>query len=361
VDLTPLQDLFNHQGPFLTIHAEVGRGTEDAGQQIDARWTNIRRQLEEAGVGGDLVADLEAKLRDNRHVAGEARMTLVAADGKVVFEDVQAGHSIAPETTELAPLPDLSGWLQQADARVPFVLVVADREGADIDVYRALSDPDHEHREVSGETFHITKVPQGDWAQKQFQQSAENQWKRNAEEVADEVRSIARSHRPALVVLAGEERARSEVAAALDGIQTDVVQVEAGGRAAGSSEEALWAEVRTVLARVLADQQAAVAERLLERSGQGSGAVRGVDEVLDALVQGQVERLVLDLGAARDKRVRPADHPGLTLPESARTAESVPADRLLVAAGAATGADISLLPTAATKGAGVAALLRWDK
>lgn len=361
MDLTPLQDVFNHTGPFLTIHAEVGRGTEDAAQQIDARWTTIRHQLEKEGVGTDLLSELESRLRENPHVSGEARMTVVACEGKVVFSDVQAGHTAAPESTELAPLPDLSGWLQQADAQVPFVLVVADREGADIDVYRALSDPEHEHQQVTGESFHITKVPQGDWAQKQFQQSAENQWKRNAEDVADAVRSLTKSHRPQVVVLAGEERGRSEVAAALDGLQTEVVQVEGGGRAAGSSDEALWADVRRVLARILADQQASIAERLLEKSGQGHGAVRGVDEVLDALVQGQVEHLVLDLDAAREKQVHPADHPGLALPESARTADSVPADRLLVAAGVATGADLSLLPTAATKGAGVAALLRWDE
>ena len=40
--------------------------------------------------------------------------------------------------------------------------------------------------------------------------------------------------------------------------------------------------------------------------------------------------------------------------------EELPADMVLVAAGAATDTELSLLPAEQTKGAGVAALLRWD-
>lgn len=361
MDLRPLQDIYTSNGPFLTVHAEIGRGTEDAAKQIDVRWNAIRQQLEDHGVGADLMGLVESRVRENRHVPGEARLSLVAAEGRVVFEDVRVGHSIAPETTDVGPLPDLSGWLRQADAQVPFVLVVADRKGADIDTYRALTVADHEHTEVAGESYYITKVAQGDWAHPQYQRTAENRWQHNANEVADEVKSLVRAHRPEVIVLAGDERARGDIADALEGVPTDVVHVTAGGRAAGSSEEALWAEVRRVVAHVQAEREAAVAERLLEASGQGRGAARGLADVLDALVQGKAEHLVLDVDAARELEVAPAEHPGIGLPPSALEEKSLPADRVLVAMGAATGTDLSLLPTQATKGAGVAALLRWDQ
>jgi len=58
--------------------------------------------------------------------------------------------------------------------------------------------------------------------------------------------------------------------------------------------------------------------------------------------------------------VDPSDHPGLSLPSSAAGESRLPADQVLVAAGAATDADLSVLPAEQTKGAGVAALLRWD-
>jgi hypothetical protein len=359
MNLDALREVFNHEGPFVTVHAEVGRETEDARQQLDARWTTIRHQLEQEGLDEGLIENIGDRLKENPRVPGEARRTIVAAGQEIVFDDVQPGHSMWPETTEVSPLPDLSGWLHQADAQLPFLLVVADREGADVDFYRAATERTAEHQEVHGETLHITKVPQGDWAQKQFQNRSENVWQKNANDVADLVRSVCRSHRPRVVCLAGDERARADITAALDNLDVELVQINAGGRAAGSSQEALWDEVRTALARITADDEQRVADRLLETSGQGRGAARGLQDVVDALVQGQVDRLVLDLEAARDITVRPQDHPVLTLPVTVGQAE-LPADRVLVAAGAATDAHLSLLPTAQTKGAGVAALLRWD-
>jgi peptide subunit release factor 1 (eRF1) len=223
-----------------------------------------------------------------------------------------------------------------------------------------MSKPNAEHQEVHGSTLHLTKVPQGDWAQKQFQQRAENVWRANAREVADVVRRACADHRPRAVILAGDERARTEIAEALEGVQTDLEQVDAGGRAAGSSSDALWDAVSAVLSRLEAYDEQQITERLLEKSGQGQGAARGLPDVLDALVKGQVERLILDLRAAREHTVRPADHPGLTLPAAAAKEEELPADQVLVAAGAATDAQLSVLPAEQTKGAGVAALLRWD-
>ncbi|HJR39815.1 MAG TPA: Vms1/Ankzf1 family peptidyl-tRNA hydrolase [Nocardioidaceae bacterium] len=358
--LGTIQDLYTRSGPFVTVHMDVSRNTEDAPQQMDARWTTATQDLERAGVDKDLIDRIGERLHQPTDVPGEARRTIVAADGDIVFDDIRAGHSIWPETTVSGPLPDLSGWLHQVDGQVPFVLVLADREGADIEFYRAMSKPDADRQTVEGETLHITKVPQGDWAQKQFQQRSENVWQQNAREVADAVRRLCTEQRPRLVILAGDERARAEISDALENLQCDVEQVTAGGRAPGSSTEALWDEVRQVLARIEAFDEEQVTGQLLEKTGQGSGAARGLPEVLDALVQGKAERLLIDLRAAHDMTVNPADHPGLALPASACNETELPADQVLVAVGAATDAELSVLPAEQTKGAGVAALLRWD-
>jgi len=361
MDLGTLQDVFTHEGPFVSVHIDVSRDTEDARQQVDARWTTIRHQLEHENVDGALVEQIGERVHEQTSVPGEVRRTLVAAKGEIVFDDVRAGHSIWPEGTSTAPLPDLSGWLRQVDGQIPFLLVRADREGASLDFYQGTGRPRPEHRETHGETLHITKVPEGDWAQKQYQQRSENVWKRNAGEVAEVVSSTTAEHRPKVVVLAGDPRARTDIVTALAGHPLDIVQVEAGGRAAGSSEEALWSEVEKVLAAVEASEEKEVVERLLQDTGRQEGAARGLDDVLDALVRGQVDRLVLDLDAAREMTVNPKDHPGLTLPAPAATAGELRADEVLVAAGAATDARLSLLPRALTKGAGVAALLRWEE
>ena len=356
---THLQQLFARPGPFVTVHAEVGRTTEDARQQLEARWTAIRHELEQSGVEADLVEAIGRRFQEPPEVGGEARRTIVAADGEIVLDDVQAGHAVAPEVVDVGVLPDLRGWLALADRQHPFVLVVTDREGADIAFHAGLAATEAEEVAVDGEDLHLRKVPVGGWRQKHFQEGTENTWASNAADVADEVRSGLRSHPAEAVLLAGDDRARHLVAEALGDPQgVPVIHVEAGGRAAGASEDALWEEVRRVLAEVEARADAEVLERLAAAQGQGAAAATGLDDVLTALVRGQVDRLVIDPGAASEETVDPADHPGLALPPG--VAGPLPADRVLVAAAAATRADISLLPREHTDPTGVAALLRWD-
>ena len=154
--LTPIRPVFDSPGPYVTVHADVSRSTEDARQQLDARWRNIQQVLGDEGVDPSLLETIGARLHDNHHVPGEARLTIVGADDRVLFEDLQPGHSTAPETWEVAALPDLSGWLQGQEGSLRFGLAVLDREGADIDFYAAANRGSVDHQEVTGETFGIT-------------------------------------------------------------------------------------------------------------------------------------------------------------------------------------------------------------
>jgi|tagenome__1003787_1003787.scaffolds.fasta_scaffold20917107_3 hypothetical protein len=61
--------------------------------------------------------------------------------------------------------------------------------------------------------------------------------------------------------------------------------------------------------------------------------------------------LHVDVGRART---------GLPLPAPALDATELPADRVLVAAAALTGARVSVLPASVAHGGGASALLRWD-
>lgn len=361
MDLRAVRPVFEHEGPFVTVHSEVGRGTEDAAQQLDARWTKTRHDLEHHDVDRSLVEEIGERLRENARVDGEARRTVVAAGGAVVLDAVQAGHSRWPETVEVAPLPDLAGWLTVADGELPFVLVVTDREGADLEVHRALSRGVAARQQVKGSSFHITKVPEGDWAQKQFQQTAQNTWHENAHRVADEVRSLVNRYGARLVVVAGDVRARSDVAAQLDKLDATLVQTDAGGRGEGASREALWAQVEVALAEEAAEEERRVIGALEQARGQGRGAALGLDEVLDAFAKAQVERLVLDLGRMRDRTVDPSRHEGLAAPAGALARRDLPADRVLVAVAARTDAAVTLLPAYLGRGGGVAGLLRWSE
>jgi hypothetical protein len=363
MDLTRLRPVFEHSGPYLTVHAEVGRTTETAGAQQESRWTTVRHELERAHADDRLVSEVGRRLQENTHAAGAVRRTLVATGDKVLLDDVQVGETHWPEVLDRDELPDLAAWAAAEDRAIPFVLVITDRTGADVQAYRALAGGPAEQETVSGETFYITKVPQGDWAQPQFQQTAENAWEQNARLVADEARTLTRRYGAALVLVAGEVRARAEVTRALEshdpGSIGTVVQVESGGRAEGSSDEALWDEVRAHLAEAEREADAEVAGLLDEARGRGEGAATGLDEVLEALRKSQVDRLVLDLQALSERTVTAADLDGVPLPEPAASSDDLPADRALLAAGALTGARLTVLPKSMARGGGASALLRW--
>lgn len=79
---------------------------------------------------------------------------------------------------------------------------------------------------------------------------------------------------------------------------------------------------------------------------------------VEALERAQVELLLVDLDATRHLAVDLARYPGLPLPEA--VVGEQPADRVLVAAAAATDAEVSVQPSTFTDGKGVAALLRWE-
>lgn len=367
MELARLRAVYEHPGPYLTVHAEVGRGGEDALDQLDARWTSIRHELERHDLGSALVEQVGERLRANTHLGGEVRRTIVASGDEVVFDDVQTAHSMWPETVDVGDLPDLGGWLRIADQEIPFLLVQVDRIGGDIDYYRALARPGSEHESVEGASYYIRKVPQGDWAQPQFQRGAEELWKKNAREVSDAITKLAGEHRPRAILVAGDVRAVQELTDALEGGDVPVVKLESGGRAEGTSDDALWAEVSVVLAALEAHAQKEVADRLAEAAGRESGAAVGTDAVLDALVRQQVDRLVVDLDEAAGQTVRPGQHEGLVLPEPALEADELPADRVVVAAAALSSSKLSLLPAelipalgGAGNADGVAALLRWS-
>ena len=358
--LDTLRPVFETSGPYLTVHAEVGRTDEHGLDQLDARWTTIRHELEHREVDAAVIEEIGVRLRENTHVDGEARRTIVATADGVVFDQVQPGHVLWPESVDIDDLPDVSGWLRQVDRVFPFVLVQVDRTGGDLALYRAMTQAPVHETTVAGETFQIRKVPVGGWAHLKYQHRAEGIWAQNAAEVAEALTSILNHQRPQAVLVGGDVRAVQELLTSLGTMSVPVVKLQSGARAAGTSEEALWSEIQTVIAQFEATAEQEIADQLAEGVGRNNGVAVGAKQVLDALVKGQVDTLVIDLDQVRDATIRPADFPGLELPEPAAGAAEVPADRVLVAAAVRSDAEIALLPAELIPDREVAAILRWD-
>ncbi len=353
-----LTDLFDQPGPFASVLVDVSQDGDDGTGQRSLRVDEALQQLQAAGAPQPVVQQLRARLDEPIDKLAPLARLLVATEAAVCFDDMVQERLDAP-VASWSPLPDVAMWVRLQDASTPFLLVVADREGSDIEVYRASNREPDETTTIHGETEHIHKVKVGGWAQDHYQNHTEEVWRRNARQTAELIDRQVADGVP-LVVLAGDERARVEIQDALGTKAGEcTVQVEAGGRAAGSSREALEAAVADVLRAEVVERRLGWVRQYEERRGRGDAVATGTKALLDAFVIGQVGTLLLDPVGSRRENVRPAEHRGLNL--GLETGASVPLDQVLVAAAVRTAAEVVIVPGRVLDGAPAAALLRWSQ
>lgn len=354
--LRAVKDIVSQPGPYLTVHAEVGRASENPRQQLDARWTTVRHALGAEDVTDAVVERLGEKFAEPPATYDRAFRTMVATRDQVLFDDVVPGDSPVAEGVESGLLPDLGPWLAAADGRAGFALAVCDREGGDVTWHRSAHDAARSESEAGGRTLHEHKVG-AQVAEPQYQRHSEETWQANARDVAAELRSLAKRAGTRAVVLAGDPRIRSMVADELGEAQVPVVEVESGNRAEGSSPEVMWGEIEEALAALVAREEGELVDRLGAGAGQAGATASGLEPVLESFVNGQVATLLADLDALREHPVDTGAYPGLPLPEG--VTGSLPADRVLLAVAATTDADVVHVESGRIGGP-VAALLRWD-
>lgn len=290
--LSALKDLYSHSGPFATAYLDASRDTETGAHEVDLRWRALRDRLLEAGADAATLEAMDAVVDADRS-PGKHGLAVVAAEGQVLFD----ATTPVPPSRELAaysPVPHLMPYFAQQAGRPDYVVVVADRTGAEIRSMTASGEQSSATVEGSAQ-YPLHKTGRNDWSELHFQHRVENSGETNAREVADAVQRHVAASRVTLVVVAGEEQGRTTLAAQLgksvDG--AEVVEVTAGGRAAGASEDALNEAVRdAVLAHVWRERRALL-ERMQQDVGRGEFAATGVSGVLEALREARVDTVVL--------------------------------------------------------------------
>jgi hypothetical protein len=367
MDVSFLQPVFSVTGPFATVCADVTHTTENADTELDLRVRATAGRLTEQGAPEEVVDAVRGKLLEGNGggAAGtlRGRAVVVAADGTVVLDEALRGAP-AREVAEWSPQPDLLSLLRQLPGRVPHIVVIADRIGADI-TYLGASGEIEEEETVDGDGFQIRKVQVGGWAHHRFQHNAENKWVHNADDVASSITSMARRLSPRFVLVAGDVRARQILTDRASDVWSDlVVTMDEGGRAAGADREPIDRRVEELVAEHEARECAEVLEQVQAAAAHGL-SVTGVRPVVDALRKNQVETLVLadDPG---DETLLVGDSPVVLgadqhdMDALGTHGQVVPADRALLAAAGATQAGVVVVPRSAMPDqVPVAAVLRY--
>ena len=295
MDVSFLAAVFSAPGPYATVCADVTHVTESADTEVDLRVRAIGEQLTAQGAPGPVVDAVRSTLlqaNDGGRLATlRGRALVVAADGSVVLDEALADAPREP-VARWSPDPDLMPVLRQLAGRVPHVVVVADRVGADLSVAGGTGQQ-VETQQVDGDTFHMRKVQVGGWAHNTYMHTAENQWEQNAGQVADELHAVVTRDGSRFVLLAGDVRARQLIAdKASQEVAGVLVTMDGGGRAAGADRSVIDARAT----ELIAENEAAEVTRALEQVQAAAAhglAVTGTAPVVEALRKAQVETLVL--------------------------------------------------------------------
>jgi hypothetical protein len=360
-------DLYRRPGPWSVAYVEAATGTVDTLEAADVRPGNVRAELEAKGAPDDDVQAVGSAVRPAEGMPGPVAQFVLARQGSVELNEFLPGPLVVPQRVSVDPVPDLLPLVKHKGEQFPYVVAEVSREGGEIRLHHAGKLGADSVEDIQGSTENLKKVPSGGWSQGKYQHRTEEIWRQNADQVAAEIDRVAARSGAKLVVLSGDIRARGLVQEQLSKASQELVaEVDANTRTAGADPELLDREVEKHIALRWAAEQQQVLDRLAEQEGHANPeAASGLDAVVHALQQGQVDVLVMDDAELSDHQLVVLDaEPWVALDQDesldAKALGRVAAPSALLRAAALTDARVLIVPAAALpRRADVAALLRW--
>src|SRR5687768_13802011 len=266
MDTAPLAPIFQASGPFASALVDVSRDSENAEQEHELRVRTACEALADQGADEATVSAVRDRLGEVVDRPAPVGRFVVAAGGSVLLDEL-VGVRVDQPLASSGPLPDLGAWVQHRDSTLTFVLAVVDHLGGDVGVYHSDVPEPVDETTVEGESHHAHKVPVGGWSALRYQHVTENVWRKNAEEVADEVLARITDGIP-VVLLAGDPQSRPMVRDKLSDSEATVVELESGTRAEDGGDEAMQQAIREALLQQLLERRLALSHELKDRLGR---------------------------------------------------------------------------------------------
>lgn len=349
MSLAFLQHAYDQPGPFASLYLNVSGDAEDAAKAVQLRWRSARAELQRQGADEATLQAMDAIVGSRRWQPGQREQVVIAnRDGVVLTDELPATPGFADYIVHFGPLPHLLPYLWKRGPRVPHVSAVVDHVGADI----AVIDTGAEvvTMRVEGEDFPVHKsYSAGEGSIQRHHNAVEEQWRRNAATVADELTKRVTSIGAQAVLLAGDVQQRTLV--------RDELPKDLRNLVVDSVDEV----VRDRASHIIADFE--------RERGERDRAVEGWQSTVDALRRGQVDTLL------RTTPVDGGDQPTVYIGQSrnelafrkeeltamgVRHVDSAPADDAVLRALVGSDADLMFVDPDAVKLAdGIGALLRY--
>lgn len=354
-----LQGVLTAEGPFVSLYLNTEVTSEASPHDIELRWRALRKEAEDKGAMQAGLTALDAQT-DGSHKRGQGLVTIANTEEVLLTRNLSRG---VRDQVEFGALPHLLPLIEWRQGHPSYVLVLADRVGAEIYVVHAYRRG--ETVSVDGESGPDIRRSLAEESPGHDQQRAENLWESNAAEVAGEVANIVRTQGIELVAVAGDVRAVGFLREHLpEKIRESVLEVE--GARANSYED-----VQEDLEQTLAAFEAKTTETVLDHFRSGGGqhlAAEGVEATLDALRKAQVDTLLI-APRGEDDRIAwfAATEPGQAATKRELLAglgveglAQGPLHDVLVRSAYATGAKVRVVPEEQSQSEGVGAILRYS-
>lgn len=363
----PVLDLLRESGPSTWAYLDVSTDVSDPRGYATSLGTSTADALVQAGAPpADIEALTDVLVSPPGAPAPVSRYVLVR-DGRIVLDEVLLGSPRAAASLGHGPVPDLLPLFAHRPVDLAYLVVEVGRDGGGFRVYRyGQGDPVSE-QQVQGRTDTLHKFQGGGWSHRNMQSHTEEIWRQNVAQLAQAVDETVRRTSAALVVVAGDIRARQLIEPELSEETRSILSVVAvDTRASDASDAALVTQVEAELARIVEQREEHALDLLRTHLGRSDGtAVTRVGEVATALAAAQVDSLLLSPPELRDRTLLAlATAPWVaTAPEAALGAPvlgSVPAASALARAAVLTDARVVLTSGGSLPDqTGVGALLRW--
>lgn len=350
-------------GPFASVYFDDSHDAADAAVQLDAKWRDIRAQLEQLGAGAEIVDTLEQAVLHHQPAVGRRGRAVIAARDRVLVNE----QLMSPPPTQIVRLSDypyVLPLLGEEMRRPTYVFAAVDRTGADVTLYRERTTSS---TTIEGAGYPVHKPATAGWnGYGDMQHTTEEAVRMNCRAVADHLTHLVDEADPEVVFLSGEVRSRADVLAELPKrVSQRVSHLHAEGHRGDVNYAEIYELTAPEFARRHDVEMAGIADRLDAEIGRGSGlAAEGLAAVCAALRDGDVEMLIVGemgdatvvTGAALTTVAPDADvlsDFGEPVARVARADEALPFSAIAVGAKLVRAGD-RITPTD-----GVAALLRY--